>query len=192
MLRHPASGTSRRSRPRCRIGTSFTRLWLLDPVPAWLPTKNRFKRIGAADKHHLADPALAARLLGVTSEQLLAGQAAGASVPRDGTLVGALFESLVALNLRVYAQASEAQVRHLRTHRGDREIDFVITGTDGGVVALEVKLAADVDHRDVEHLLWLRERLGSDLRDAAVITTGRHAYRRPDGIAVIPAALLGP
>jgi len=45
---------------------------------------------------------------------------------------------------------------------------------------------------DVKHLLWLRRVIGADLLDAAVITTGTDAYRRPDGIAVIPAALLGP
>ncbi|GAB2456590.1 DUF4143 domain-containing protein [Nocardioides hungaricus] len=170
----------------------LSRLWLLDPVPAWLPTSNRFKQLAAADKHHLADPALAARLLNVSSAQLLAGKARGPAVPRDGTLLGALFESLVALNLRVYAQAAEAEVRHLRTHRGDREVDFVVTGSDGGIVAVEVKLSATVADNDVRHLLWLRERLGADLRDAVVVTTGRHAYRRPDGIAVVPAALLGP
>ncbi|MDO5093298.1 MAG: hypothetical protein Q4D79_07725 [Propionibacteriaceae bacterium] len=40
-------------------------------------------------------------------------------------------------------------------------------------------------------LAKLKARMGDDLLDAAVITTGRHAYRRPDGIAVIPFALLG-
>ncbi|MGI8646911.1 MAG: hypothetical protein ACR2JX_01570 [Mycobacteriales bacterium] len=42
------------------------------------------------------------------------------------------------------------------------------------------------------HLKWLRDRLGDDLLDAAVITTGKPAYRRRDSIAVIPAALIGP
>ena len=41
-------------------------------------------------------------------------------------------------------------------------------------------------------LRWLQTKLGDDLLDAVVVTTGRHAYRRPDGIAVVPAALLGP
>ncbi|GAB7042074.1 MULTISPECIES: hypothetical protein [Catenuloplanes] len=59
------------------------------------------------------------------------------------------------------------------------------------MVALEVKLASDVSDEDVKHLRWLRDRLGPDLLDAAVITTGPDAYRRADGIAVIPAALLG-
>ena len=43
----------------------------------------------------------------------------------------------------------------------------------------------------MRHLKWLQERLGDDVVDAAVITTAPYAYRRRDGIAVIPAALLG-
>ena len=61
---------------------------------------------------------------------------------------------------------------------------------DQRVVGLDVKLSAEVVDRDVRHLHWLREKIGDDLLDAAVITTGTHAYRRADGIAVIPAALL--
>lgn len=46
--------------------------------------------------------------------------------------------------------------------------------------------------RDTRHLKWLASELGDDLLDAAIVTTGPHAFRRKDGIAVIPAALLGP
>lgn len=49
-----------------------------------------------------------------------------------------------------------------------------------------------VHDKDVRHLHWLKENIGSDLADAAVITTGPDAYRRADGIAVVPLALLGP
>ena len=45
---------------------------------------------------------------------------------------------------------------------------------------------------DTRHLLWLRERLGERLADAVVVTTGRHAYRDEDDVAVVPTALLGP
>ncbi len=81
----------------------LSRLWLLDPIPTWLPSSNTFKELASAEKHGLADPALAARLLNVTAAKLLSGDPADSPVPRDGTLLGALFESLVALNLRVYA-----------------------------------------------------------------------------------------
>lgn len=170
----------------------LTRLWLLEPVPGWLPTRNHFTRLSQAPKHHLADPALAARLLGVGSAALLDQPSAGPPIRRDGPLLGALFESLVTLSVRVYAQLSRAGIHHLRTMRGDHEVDLIVARDDGRVVALEVKLSPSVDDRDVAHLRWLREQLQDDLLDAAVITTGRAAYRRPDGIAVIPAALLGP
>jgi len=53
------------------------RLWILDPVAAWLPTRNRLARLSSPPKHHLADPALAARLLGVDADALLHARPAG-------------------------------------------------------------------------------------------------------------------
>lgn len=167
------------------------RLWILDPVPAWLPTRNRLARLSLPPKHHLADPALAAHLLGVDAVSLLQARPAGPPMPRDGTLLGALFESLVVLCVRVYAQAAQAQIAHLRTWSGDREIDLIVEH-EGRILALEVKLGQVPEDRDVRHLLWLQQELGDDLVDAVVVTTGQAAYRRPDGIGVIPAALLGP
>lgn len=169
----------------------LTDLWILDPVPAWLPSHNALHRLAQAPKHHLADPALAARLLGVGADALLRGDEAGPTALRDGALLGRLFESLVTLSVRVYAQASEARVHHLRTRNGDHEIDLIVERGDGRVLAVEVKLSPLVTHEDVRHLAWLRERIGDDLLDAIVITTGRHAYRRRDGIGVLPLASLG-
>ena len=63
---------------------------------------------------------------------------------------------------------------------------------DGRVVAVEVKLRAAPGDEDVRHLHWLKERLGADVLDMVVISTGAYAYRRDDGVAVVPAALLGP
>ena len=165
-------------------------LWVIEDVPAWLPTRNYLRRLASAPVHQLADPALAARLLEVNADALLEGRDSGRAVPRVGSLLGALFQSLVTLSVRVYAQASEAKVFHLRTHGGEHEVDLIVQGVDGRIVALEVKLTATVTDRDTRHLHWLAERIGPDLADAAVITTGPEAYRRRDGIAVIPAALL--
>ncbi|MEX0650466.1 MAG: DUF4143 domain-containing protein, partial [Actinomycetota bacterium] len=102
------------------------------------------------------------------------------------------FESLVTLNVRVLAQAAEATTRHLRTAAGEHEVDLIVERSDGRIVALEVKLARTIDDADVRDLLWLRDRVGPDLLDAIVVTTGEAAYRRTDGIGVVPAALLGP
>jgi hypothetical protein len=170
----------------------LARLWVLEEVPAWLPTNNRLSELGRSPKHQLADPALAAQLLGIQAPVLLVGQDAGPAIPRDGTLLGALFESLVTLSLRVYAQHSEARVKHLRTARGRQEVDLIVERPDGAVLALEVKLTKTVDDGHVKHLNWLHEKLGERLLDKVVVTTGAEAYRRADGVAVVPLALLGP
>ena len=85
------------------------------------------------------------------------------TVSRNGTLLGALFESLATL-----------------------------CAPTAGVVAIEVKLARTVDDSDTKHLSWLEQRLGDGLLDRLIITTGPTAYRRQDGVAVVPLALLGP
>ena len=90
------------------------------------------------------------------------------------------------------AQAAEASVSHLRLHGGEREVDLVVEGVDGAIVGIEVKLAADVSDSDVKHLRWLQEQVPDRVTDLVVVTTGTTAYRRNDGIAVVPLALLGP
>jgi len=171
---------------------ALARIWVLDEVGAWIPSTNRLKELGHAPKHQLADPALAAQLLGVEAAVLLAGDSPGPAIPRDGTLLGALFESLVTQSVRVYAQHSEARVKHLRTQRGRHEIDLIVERGDGAVIAIEVKLARTVSSTDGKHLTWLKEKLGNRVLDRIIITTGPSAYRRDDGIAVVPLALLGP
>lgn len=168
------------------------RLFILDPVPAWMPSRGPLARLSQPPKHHLADPALAARLVGATRESLLRGEPASPPIPRDGPFLAGLFESLVTLSVRVYAQAAGARVGHLRTHGGEREIDLIVERDDGRVLAIEVKLGQVPDDRALRHLRWLATKIGPDLLDAVVVTTGPHAYRRPDGIAVVPAPLLGP
>lgn len=168
---------------------ALERLYVLDPLPAWAPRAQPINQLGAAPKHHLVDPAIATTLLGLDETNLL-GRGSAATVGVG--LLAALLESLVAQSVRVYAQHNEARVGHLRTHRGEHEVDLMVESADGTVVAIEVKLTAAVDDDDVKHLTWLRGQTGDALRDAVVINTGTTAYRRRDGIAVVPAALLGP
>lgn len=165
------------------------RLFVLDPLPAWIPVFSPLKRLTLTPKHHLVDPALAARLVGVQREALLRGQ--GERVAATGTWLGALFESLVTQSVRVYAEASDACVAHLRTRNTDHEVDLIVEASDRSVVAIEVKLAGTVSDDDVKHLHWLHGQLGDRLVDKVVVNTGPFAYRRPDGVAVVPLALLG-
>ncbi|WP_420440923.1 ATP-binding protein [Candidatus Poriferisodalis sp.] len=189
-----AAATDSAERPSPPTATAYQRaleqIWLIESLPAWLPTRNRLRRLAAAPKHHLTDPALALRCLGLDATALLDGRSTDHPVPRDGTLLGAMFESLATLSVRVYAHANRARTYHLRTHGGEHEIDLIVERSDGRVVALEVKLSATVKDRDTQHLAWLADQLGDELLDAAVITTGKEAYRRRDGTGVIPAALL--
>jgi predicted AAA+ superfamily ATPase len=167
------------------------RIFVLDPIPAWIPTFNTLKRLTHAPKHHLVDPAIAARLVGVGKPGLLRGEGTRVSA-QTGTWLGALFESLTAQSVRVYAGAIDAEVGHLRTKNTDHEVDLIVEGEDRQVVAIEVKLAATITDKDVRHLNWLHGQIGDRLADRVVITTGEFAYRRPDGVAVVPLALLGP
>ncbi|MFT4230004.1 MAG: DUF4143 domain-containing protein [Microbacterium sp.] len=170
-------------------------LWLLDPVEPWAPGAIDLGRLGQSPVHALADPALACRLLGVDTDDLLDGAPEADLIfarvgARHGTVLGRMFEALIGLSVQTYAVHAGARVGHFRTRNGDHEVDLVVHRARR-TVALEVKLTPSVSDEDVRHLRWLRDRMGTELTDAAVITTGPLAYRRRDGIAVIPAALLG-
>lgn len=122
-------------------------------------------------------------LLNLTPRKLLSTQ--------GNKHLGALFESLAVLTIRVLAGALSASCYHLRTKRGDHEVDMIVQSYDGNYAAFEVKLTANVTDQDCRHLQWLRTKMGSELVCTAVIYTGDFAYTRPDGIAVIPLACLG-
>lgn len=160
----------------------LTRLWLLDPVPAWSPVRGAFTRLQSAPVHQLADPALALKLLDLNAQKL--GLAQGAY------MAGPLFESLATLSVRVAADVHQARVFHLRTARGEREIDLIVEG-DSGLVGIEIKLNPNVTDETVKHLIWLRQSRPDEVVNLIVLTTGSQAYRRPDGVLVVPLALLG-
>lgn len=165
---------------------ALEQIWILDPVPAWQPIGAELGRLATTPRHQLADPALATTLLGLSDSALMRGEGG------EGNVLGNLYESLVTLSIRVLAQHSEATVSHFRDRNGDHEVDVIVANADGSLVGIEVKLSSTVDDRDVRHLKWLRERSGERMRDAIVVHTGPAAYRRPDGIGVVPLALLGP
>ena len=186
----PAASTTRQYRDL------LEEMWVLEPVRGWSPSENDFKRLTTGDKHQLCDPALSARLLRTGPAALLGvgrpTQVALKEVPRRTRMLGPLFESLVTQSVRVYASVCDAAVHHLRDKGGEHEIDLIVEGLDRRVIAIEVKASASPRAGDTRHLMWLRERLRERLADAVIITTGSHAYRDRDGIAVVPAALLGP
>src|SRR5690606_39176257 len=98
---------------------------------AWAPHLRSKHRLRTAPKRHFVDPSLAVAAMRATPDRLL----------RDLNLLGFLFESLVVRDLRVYAQAADAQVAQYRDS-GGLEVDAIVEARDGRWVALEVKLGA--------------------------------------------------
>lgn len=172
--------------------SALENLWLLDPVPAWLPGGGVFSRLASAAKHYLVDPALAVRLLALNFEPESSGSSVATNAaPQSGGILGNLFESLVAQSLQTYAQVNDARLYHFKQQDGVREVDFIVE-KGNTVVAFEVKLSGSVVDRDVRHLNWLEERLGDRLAAKVVLNSGSIAYTRPkDGVLVLPAILLG-
>ncbi len=158
---------------------------ILDPVSPWLPVMNPLKRLTSSPKHQLCDPALSATVLGITPDTLMSG------AKGTGEMFGRLFESLATMTVRAAGQVCEAETYHLRTRGGDHEVDLLLERYDGALLAFEVKLATVINDADVRHLHWLGNEVGDRLRDKIIITTGQTAFRRNDGVAVVPLALLG-
>ena len=170
-------------------------LWLLDELQPWVDGEEFISGLKRTPKHYLADPAFSAYLLGLDA-QILAGAngwptRAERFNEKYGSIIGRLFESLIHLTLNTYASINNAKLYFLKTHKGDHEIDFIIQ-KDLKIIAVEVKFSPTVSSADGKHLKWFIDKIGGDCIDAIIITTGAAAFRRDDGIAVVPAALLGP
>ena len=166
---------------------ALERLMVVEPQPAWAPRLRSRATLRKASVRHFVDPSLAAAALRATPERLMG----------DLRFLGFLFESLVVRDLRIYAQPADAEVFHYREKDG-LEADAVVDAGDGRWAAFEVKLGQRWVDEGAARLLRLRERLRGN-RDGyeepsalAVVIPGGAAYRRPDGVSVIPAATLGP
>jgi predicted AAA+ superfamily ATPase len=164
---------------------TLDRLMIVEDQPAWAPhLRSRYILRGAA-KRHFVDPSLAVAALRATPGGLLS----------DLELLGLLFESLVVRDLRVYAQASDAQVLHYRDSSG-LEVDAIVRCADGRWAAFEVKLGAgQVDDGAASLNRFAGQidtgRCGSP-GTLGVITGGGYGYVRGDGVAVIPIGALRP
>lgn len=142
-------------------------------------------RVRQAEKWHFTDPSLAAALLGATPKRLL----------DDLNTLGLLFESLVERDLRIYAGTFNAKLYHYRDYK-DREIDAVIEMPDGSWGAIEIKLGANQIDAAAAGLIKLRDSLVAESPSNApaflcvVCGLSDAAYRRPDGVYVVPVTAL--
>ncbi|MDE0138661.1 MAG: DUF4143 domain-containing protein [bacterium] len=165
---------------------ALSRLFVVDDLPAWNTHLRSRTSLIRSPKRHFVDPSLAPAALGVGPEQYLSDLAA----------FGFLFESMVVRDLRIYAQANDANVYHYRDTYG-LEADAIIETGDGRWIAAEAKLGGtSTIEKAAEALLKLRDRVSKEraatLAGLVVITGGRYCFKRPDGVAVVPLACLGP
>ena len=164
---------------------ALRRLFIVEDQPAWAPHLRSKYQLRRAAKRHLVDPSLAVAALRSSPGSLL----------EDLNFLGLLFESLVIRDLRIYAQAADAQVLQYRDSN-DHEVDAIVTAADGRWAAFEIKLGAGalVDEGAESLRRFIKQidtkKCGAPAALGVVVGTG-YGYTREDGIRVIPIGALG-
>ena len=163
--------------------SALRRIYIVDDVPAWSPALRSKTTIRTSAKRHFVDPSVAAALLRLSPVGLL----------KDFNTFGFLFEDLCARDLRVYAQATDGEVFHYHDKKG-LECDLVIALRDQRWAAVEVKLGMHEEEEAANHLLTLAadvdvQKMGKP-SFLMILTGGQYAYRRKDGVYVVPIGCL--
>jgi uncharacterized protein len=161
------------------------RLMIIEDQTAWAPHLRSRSRLRSMPRRQFVDPSLAVAALRTSPEGLL----------KDINLLGFLFESLVVRDLRVYAQAMDAEVLQYRDNTG-LEVDAVMYCADGRWAAFEIKLGTGMVEQGAASLLKFAGRVDTGKCGSpsllAVITGAGYGYFRDDGVAVIPITALKP
>lgn len=170
----------------------LVRSYLVDEVPGWVPASRSPKRMRLRPRRYFADPSLPVALLGLSAESLL----------QDWQTFGMVFENLCMRDLDVYARALPDSPAHpLRYYHDDSdlEVDAIVERADGSWGAFEIKLSEQKVPEAAANLIRLRDKLMRDSLGrtpkpsflAVLLGTGEAAYRRQDGVYVIPIRALG-
>lgn len=162
---------------------ALDRIFVTENSPAWNPALRSKTAIRTSPKRQFVDPSIAAAVMRLTPSSLL----------EDFNYFGFLFESLCDRDLRIYAEAIDGQVFHYRDGSG-LEADAVIALNDGRWAAVEVKLGSKEIEEAAVHLLELKDKVNTEKMRAPsflMILTGTEiAYRREDGVYVVPLGCL--
>ena len=165
----------------------FERLFILDNQPPFSTGARSSVRVKQAVKRHFSDPSLACSLLKVTPASLLG----------DLETLGFLFEALCERDLKIYAESFGGALYHYQDYLG-REIDAVIELPDEQWCAFEIKLGANQIDAAAQSLLNIQKEFADDPRGKPPTTLcvlcgmANAAYRRPDGVFVVPITALKP
>ena len=162
---------------------ALRRIFVVEDLPAWLPSIRSKTAIRISSKRHFVDPSIATAVLRTNPDGLL----------NDFKTFGFMFESLCTRDIRVYAQVIEGDVFHYRDKSG-LESDLIVQLRDGRWAAIEVKLGNKQIDEATQNLLVLKEKIDENKMGQVsflmVITGGQYAYRRKDGVLVVPIGCL--
>jgi predicted AAA+ superfamily ATPase len=162
---------------------ALRRIFVIEDLPAWGPSMRSKTALRMSPKRHFVDPSVAAAVLRISPKSLI----------RDFRTFGLLFESLCIRDLRVYAQSNDGEVRHYRD-KGGLEVDAIIQLYDGRWGAVEMKMGEKTIDEAANSLMMLKNKVDlekmAEPSFLAVITAAEHAYRRKDGVYVIPIGCL--
>lgn len=162
----------------------FDRLFLLDNQKPFSSNIRSSIRIKQAEKRHFCDTALTCALLKITPKKLI----------NDLETFGFLFEALCERDLRIYADSFGAQLFHYQDY-ANKEIDAVIELKDGRWCAFEIKLGANQIDKAAESLVSIRDKIKNEGGKApsvlcVICGMSNAAFKRPDGVYVIPITAL--
>ena len=162
---------------------ALRRLFVLEELPAWNPSIRSKTALRTSDKLHFTDPSIAAVLLNASPQRLM----------QDFNTFGMLFESLCIRDLRIYSQSLDGEVYHYHDGSG-LEADAIIHLHDGHWGAVEIKMGAGEIDKAADNLKKLRDKIDEEkMRGPSflmVITATGFAYRREDGVYVVPIGCL--
>ncbi|GHV49632.1 ATPase AAA [Synergistales bacterium] len=163
--------------------SALERLMAVENLPAWNTHIRSSGTLRKSPKRHFSDPSLAVGALCLSVDKLT----------EDLNYFGLLFESLAIRDLRIYADANGGKVYHYRDSRG-LEIDSVVEYADGTWGAFEIKLGIGAAEAAAENLLKFAAKIDTEKTKApsalTVLTGNGFAYRRPDGVNVVPLPTL--
>ena len=162
---------------------ALRRIFVVEDINAWSPSLRSKTAIRTSEKRHFVDPSLATAVMRINPEGVLA----------DFEYFGFLFESLCTRDIRIYAQANDADVFHYRDKTG-LEADLIIRQRNGKWAAIEIKLGNKQIEEAAQNLLTLRAKIDEEKmgKDAflMIVTGSQYAYQRNDGIWVVPIGCL--
>ena len=162
---------------------TLERLMVVEHLPAWNTHIRSSDTLRKSPKRHFTDPSIAVGALGLSVDKLLA----------DLEYFGLLFESMVIRDLRIYAEVHDARVFHYRDST-NFEVDAIVEYPDGRWAAFEIKLGFGAQEAAASNLLKLAQKVDQKRMGApvalTVITANGFAFRRKDGVNVVPIGTL--